>query len=536
MFSAKNPFSNIKNDFPAGLVVYFVALPLCLAIAQASTGHSELIFTGIIAGFVGGIIIGLISGSQLGVSGPAAGLVVIVNDGINKLGTDAAGNINYIAGFEAFLLAIVFAGVIQVLAGFMKAGIIGYYFPSSVIKGMLAAIGITLILKEYPHIMGYDKDFMGDESFDQGDGHNTFSEIYYATRYSTVGAIIISAISLGILLLFERPVFKKFQLFKFLPGALFVVLCGVLLNILFGVNVPALALEKEHLVQLPVASNAGQFISFFTLPDFSQFANPMVIQTAFTLAIVASLETLLSVEATDKLDPQKRNTPVNRELKAQGVGNIVSGLIGGLPLTQVIVRSSANINAGGTSKTSTIIHGSILLLSAILIPRYLNYIPLASLAAILLLVGYKLAKVSLFRQMYHLGHEQFLPFITTIIAILLTDLLKGIAIGMAMATFFILRKNYRNAYNYSKEKSPEGDVIRLELSEEVTFLNKANISYTLDHLPKRSRVIIDGSRSVNIDHDVLEIIHDYKAHMAMTKNIDITLINIPPVPEYKASH
>jgi MFS superfamily sulfate permease-like transporter len=528
--------NKLKFDIPAGLVVYFVALPLCLAIAQASTGRPELIFSGIIAGFVGGIVIGLLSGSALGVSGPAAGLVVIVNDGITKLGTTAAGTIDYSAGFQAFLLAVVFAGIIQLIAGFMKAGIIGYYFPSSVIKGMLAAIGITLILKEFPHIMGYDQDFMGDESFDQKDGHNTFSELYYAVKYSSAGAIIISVLSLALLIMFERPFMKRFQLFKFLPGALFVVLAGVMINFLFTGSYPQFALSGDHLVQLPVASNASDFLSFFTTPDFSQLTNPKVIQVAFTLAIVASIETLLSVEATDKLDPLKRSTPTNRELKAQGIGNIVSGLIGGLPLTQVIVRSSANINAGGVTKFSAIFHGFILLISAILIPRYLNFIPLASLAAILLLVGYKLAKVSLFRNMFKLGYEQFVPFIVTVVAILLTDLLKGICLGIAVSTFFILRKNYRNAYYAIEEKFLGTDVIRLVLSEEVTFLNKANISYTLDHLPSKSKVVIDGSRSVNIDHDVLEIIQEFNDHGSKAKNIDVRLINIPGVATPQDDH
>ncbi len=527
MSSKKNVFTNLKHDLPAGLVVYFVALPLCLGIASASTGRPELVFSGIIAGFIGGIVIGALSGSALGVSGPAAGLVVIVNDGINKLGTDAAGNINYMAGFTAFLLAVVLAGVIQVIAGYLKAGIIGYYFPSSVIKGMLAAIGIILILKELPHIMGYDQDFMGDEAFDQGDGHNTFTQLYYAFKYNSLGAIIISVLSVAILLLFERPFMKKFLLVKFLPGALFVVLGGIFLNLFFMGNYPGLALNGNHLVQLPVASSAPEFLSFFTFPDFSQIVNLKVIQVAFTLAIVASLETLLSVEAVDKLDPLKRSTPVNRELKAQGTGNIISGLIGGLPITQVIVRSSANVNAGGTSKVSTIFHGCILLVSAIVIPNYLNYIPRASLAAILLLTGYKLAKVGLFRSMYKLGWEQFVPFVATIVAVLFSDLLRGIAVGLAVATFFILRKNYRNAYNFSMEKDLDKDVIKLELSEEVTFLNKANISYTLDNLPEDCKVVIDGSRSINIDHDVLEIIHEFSRHTAGTKNIEVRLINIP---------
>lgn len=293
-----NLFAHLKNDLPSGLVVYLVALPLCLGVALASTGRADLLFAGVIAGVVGGVVIGLLSGSALGVSGPAAGLVVIVLTAIETLGT-----------FEAFLLAVFFAGVIQLIAGFLKAGIIGYYFPSSVIKGMLTAIGITLILKEIPHAFGYDEDFMGDESFFQDDGHNTFSELYYAVRYSSAGAIVISVVSLGLLILFDRPFMKRIQLFKFLPGALFVVLTGIFLNILFGGIVPDLEMTGKHLVQLPVATNISEFFSFFKFPDFSAISNPDVYVVAGTLAIVASLETLLSVEATDKLDPLKRNTP-----------------------------------------------------------------------------------------------------------------------------------------------------------------------------------------------------------------------------------
>jgi MFS superfamily sulfate permease-like transporter len=505
-----NIFANLKSDFPAGLVVFLVALPLCLGIALASTGRPDLLFSGIIAGVVGGIVVGSLSGSSLGVAGPAAGLVVIVLNALDTLGS-----------YEAFLLAVVLAGVIQVIAGFLKAGIIGYYFPSSVIKGMLAAIGITLILKEIPHAFGYDKDFMGDDAFAQIDGHNTFTELYYAVRYSSTGAIIISLISLGILLLFERPFMKKIQLFKFIPGALFVVLLGVALNSFFMVAIPEWAMSGEHLVKLPVASNPQEFISFFTLPDFSFITNPAVYTVAFTLAIVASLETLLSVEATDKLDPYKRTTPTNRELKAQGVGNIVSGMIGGLPVTQVIIRSSANIDSGGKTQMSTIIHGFILLLTAIFIPFYLNMIPLASLAVILLLVGYKLSKISLYQKMYQIGWDQFIPFIVTIIAILMTDLLKGIAIGMVVAIYFILRKNYKHSYYYKKEDHHEGEVITLQLSQEVTFLNKGSIGKTLKDLPEGSTVVIDGTNSVNIDYDVLEIIQNFKNHTAPSKNITV---------------
>lgn len=519
MASPKNNlFSNLKYDFPAGLVVYLVALPLCLGVALASTGRSDLLFSGIIAGVVGGIVVGLASGSALGVAGPAAGLVVIVLTALEKLGS-----------FELFLLAVTIAGILQVIAGLLKAGVIGYYFPSAVIKGMLAAIGITLILKEIPHAFGYDADFMGDEAFDQKDGQNTFTELYNAVRYSSTGAIVISVISLGLLMLFDKPFMKRIQLFKFLPGALFVVIIGVLLNFLFKGFMPDWVLSGDHLVQLPVATSASEFFSFFKTPDFSGFQNPEVYTVAITIAIVASLESLLSVEATDKLDPYKRDTPTNRELIAQGLGNITSGLIGGLPITQVIVRSSANIDSGGKTKMATIIHGSILLLSAILIPKYINYVPLACLAAILLLIGYKLSKFSLYKGMYKLGKDQFIPFIVTIVAILSTDLLKGIAIGMLVAIFFILRKNYKHSYYYKKEEHRDGEVITLLLSEEVTFLNKGSIGSTLDNLPSNSTVIIDGSKSIHIDYDVLEIIQEFKAHSAPQRNITVETKGIKDV-------
>ncbi len=509
---------NFRYDVSASLVVFLVALPLCLGIGLASTGRPDLIFSGIIAGIVGGIVVGSLSGSSLGVAGPAAGLVVIVLSALATLGS-----------YEAFLLAVVIAGVIQVVAGFLKAGIIGYYFPSSVIKGMLAAIGLTLILKQIPHALGYDKDYIGDIALQQADQHNTFSEIYYAAIYHNMGAIIISVVSIALLIMFDKPFIKKITMFRFLPGALFVVIVGIVLNLVLpGIN-PAWRLEGEHLVQLPVASSAMEFFGFFRTPDFSALSNPDVYVVALTLAIVASLETLLSVEATDKLDPYKRVTPTNRELKAQGIGNIVSGLIGGLPITQVIVRSSANVNAGGKTKMSAILHGGILLISVIVIPAYLNLIPLASLAAVLLMVGYKLSNISLYRSMFRLGWEQFLPFIITVIAILATDLLKGIALGMAFAIFFILRKNYKHAYFYRKETRNNREVITLRLSEEVTFLNKASIQLSLDELPENSKVVIDGTNSITVDYDVLEIIEDFKRHSAPNRNIELETLGLREV-------
>lgn len=502
-----------KNDLPSGIVVFLVALPLCLGIALASGAP---LFSGIIAGIVGGIVVASVSGSALSVSGPAAGLTVIVINSIAQLGT-----------YPTFLLAVVLAGVIQLILGYLKAGIIGHYFPSSVIKGMLAAIGLILIFKQIPHALGYDKDTEGDFYFFQVDGENTFSEIINSINHLSLGAILISFVSLAILILWERPVFKKYSFFKTVPAALVVVLLGVLINyILLMVN-PELALVNGHLVKLPVAGSVGDFVNQFTLPDFTAISNPKVYVVAFTLAIVASLESLLSVEATDKLDPEKRNTPTNRELKAQGIGNVVSGLIGGLPVTAVIVRSSANVNAGGKTKLAAIIHGVLLLLSVILFAQVLNKIPLACLAAVLLVVGYKLAKVSLFKGMFKLGWDQFLPFIVTVVVILLTDLLKGISVGMAVSIFFILRNNYKRPYFFVRSEHQDGDIITLELAEDVTFINKGSVTLTLYHLPENSRVIIDGRRSKNIDLDVLEIIHTFN-ETAHLKNIEVQLISIPP--------
>lgn len=519
----KNLFSNWKSDIPSSLVVFLVALPLCLGVGLASTKVDGIagmpnIFSGIIAGVVGGVIVGFFSGSRLGVSGPAAGLIMIVSTAIVSIGS-----------FEGFLLAVVLSGLIQLIAGFAGAGIIGNYFPSSVIKGMLAAIGLTLILKEIPHALGYDKDFMGDESFFQWDGHNTFSELLYALNAFHPGAIIISVVSLLILILFDKSFMKRFAIFKILPGALFVVVIGILLNELFNVINPRLYVDSIHLVSLPVADSFASFTSFFSTPDWTYFSNPNVYIVAFTIALVGSLETLLSVEATDKLDPMKHHTPTNRELKAQGIGNMLSGLIGGLPVTQVIVRSSANINSGGKSKLSTILHGMLLMITVIFIPTILNLIPLASLAAILLMVGYKLSKVQLYRQMYKLGFDQFLPFIFTILAVLLSDLLKGIAIGMAVAIFYILKKNYKNNYKTEILPSEKGENMIIQLSEEVSFLNKGSIQELLSRVKRNTILIIDGSNCHKIDHDVLEIIQDFKDHEAAEKNINLTTINIPEV-------
>jgi carbonic anhydrase len=413
------------------------------------------------------------------------------------------------------------SGVLQLIAGFFKAGVVAGYIPSSVIKGMLAAIGITLILKEIPHLVGYDADFMGDESFIQSDGHNTLSELFYALNGIQIGSLIIGVFSLILLIIWDLPVVKKIKFINQIPGALVAVLIAVGLNLTFNSFFPDLQISKEHLVQIPVLSSISELPSLFTFPDFGFLSNPNVYIIALTLAIVGSLETLLSVEATDKLDPEKNITPKNKELRAQGIGNIVSSLIGGLPVTQVIVRSSANINSGGKSKLSTIIHGFFLLSAILFIPAILNLIPLSVLGAVLILVGYKLTKVSLFTQMYRLGQEQFIPFITTILGVLFTDLLKGIGIGMAFAIFYILKSNYKN--HFTKEEKQ--DEVIITLSEEVTFLNKSGIQEMLLATKPNSKLIIDGSKCKSIDHDVLEMLEEYKKFGSKNKNIDFQMLN-----------
>ena len=509
----KNYFTEIKHDLPASIVVFFVAVPLCLGIALASGAP---LFAGIIAGIVGGIVVGVASGSPLGVSGPAAGLAVIVLTSIATLG----------GSWEAFLLAVVLAGILQLVLGYAKAGFIAYFVPSSVIKGMLTGIGLLIILKQIPHALGWDKDAVGDDAFLQRDGENTFSEIIKALEFMTPGALLIAAISLGILILWDKVLTKKHKLFGMLNGPLVVVLLGIVMNYLYQNGTLNFSLAADQVVNIPVPENLAGFFAQFTLPDFSAITNWQVWKIAFVLAIVASLETLLCVEATDKMDPYKRVTPTNRELKAQGLGNVLSGMIGGLPLTQVIIRSTANISFGGKTKMSAILHGVFLLISALTIASVLNMIPLASLAAILLMVGYKLAKPALFKQMYKLGWEQFIPFTVTVITILLTDLLTGIIAGMIMGGFYALRHSYRNSHYMKEDITSENGVntYHLVLAEEVSFFNKASLIRELEEIPENSKVIIDCTNSKSIDYDVVELIKNYDSN-AKTKNIVVEKIN-----------
>jgi MFS superfamily sulfate permease-like transporter len=503
-------FKTLKNDIPASIVVFFVALPLCLGIALASGAP---LFSGIIAGIVGGILVGALSGSKIGVSGPAAGLVAIVLTAIGSLGS-----------YENFLVAVVLAGIIQLVFGVLKAGVIGYYFPSSVIKGMLTGIGIIIILKQIPHFFGYDVEPEGADSFLEPSGENTFSALVNVVDNITLGSMVIGIVGLAILMLWDKVLSKKGKIFQVIQGPLVAVVVGIIFHLLTQSNT-SLVIEQSHLVSVPIPENTASFIAQFTLPNFGAITNIEVWIVAFTIALVASLETLLCVEATDKIDPHKNVTPTNRELLAQGVGNIVSGMIGGLPVTQVIVRSSANIQSGGRSKMSAIIHGFLLFGSVILIPTLLNMIPLSVLAAILLIVGYKLAKPSLFKEMYKLGWKQWVPFVVTVVGIVFTDLLVGISLGLAVGIVVILIKSYQNSHFLHKEgEDVEDGKIKMTLAEEVTFFNKGAILKELDNLPENSFLEIDLRKTKYLDYDIVEILEDFM-FKAKERNIDVKLIS-----------
>ena len=514
-------FKHIKSDIPSSIVVFFVALPLCLGIALASGAP---LFSGLIAGIVGGIVVGSLSGSKIGVSGPAAGLAAIVLTAIGTLG-----------GYENFLVAVVLGGIIQLVFGLLKAGIIGYYFPSSVIKGMLTGIGIIIILKQIPHFFGYDTDPEGDFAFFQVDGENTFSEIINSINHIIPGSALIGLVSLGILLLWDKVLSKKGKFFQIVQGPLVAVVVGIIFYVVTKTN-ETLAIANSHLVSVPIPEDATSFLNQFSFPNFGVITSPDVWIVAFTLALVASLETLLCVEATDKLDPHKNVTPTNRELLAQGTGNILSGLIGGLPITQVIVRSSANIQSGGRTKLSAIIHGFLLLISVILIPRLLNMIPLSVLAAVLLIVGYKLAKPALFKKMYDLGWKQWVPFTVTVVGIVFIDLLYGIGLGLAVGIVVILIKSYQNShFLHIEDKSNGKHKIKMTLAEEVTFFNKGAILKELDSLPRDTYLELDVRKTRYLDNDIIEILDDF-AFKAKERNIDIKLVSERGVVENPTSY
>ena len=503
-------FLNFKNDLPASIVVFFVALPLCLGIALASGAP---LFSGLISGIVGGVIVGILSGSKIGVSGPAAGLAAIVLTAIGTLG-----------GYENFLVAVVLGGIIQVVFGLLKAGIIAYYFPSSVIKGMLTGIGIIIILKQIPHFFGYDAVPEGDFAFFQLDGENTFSELLKTLNFIRPGSALIGIVSLIILLFWDNVLSKKGKIFQVIQGPLVAVVTGIVFYVLTKSN-NLLAISGTHLVSVPVPKDATSFLNQFSFPNFSALSNPEIWVVAFTIALVASLETLLCVEATDKLDPHKNVTPTNRELLAQGTGNIISGMIGGLPITQVIVRSSANIQSGGRSKLSSILHGLLLLSSVMVIPNLLNKIPLSVLAAILLIVGYKLAKPTLFIKMYHLGWKQFIPFTVTVLGIVFIDLLYGIGLGLGVGIVVILIKSYQNSHFLHIENNNGAHLkIKMMLAEEVTFFNKGSILKELDAIVENSFLELNVTKTRYLDNDIVEILDDF-ALKAKERNINIKLVS-----------
>lgn len=502
-------FAHVSRDLPAGLVVFLVALPLCLGIALAS-GAPPL--SGVIAGIIGGLVVGWLSGSEKSVSGPAAGLAVIVFGAIQKLGA-----------YETFALAVLLSGVIQIAFGYLRAGGIGDFIPHSVIKGMLAAIGLILVLKQIPHALGNDRDYVGDLGFQQTDDLNTFSEIAATISAISPGALLISVLSLAVLIGWETRWIRSFKWSGLVPPALLVVVLGTLVNEALRAWMPGWSLtqEREQLVQLPVISSAGEFVDLFKLPRFSDITQSAVWVTAVTIAIVGSIETLLCLEATDKLDPEKRLSDPNKELRAQGVGNLLSGLVGGLPITSVIVRSSANIYAGARTRLSALVHGAMLLLALMFLSKFLNHIPLAALAAILIAVGYKLASFKVMAHMRRQGLSQFLPFMVTVIAIMATDLLKGIFCGFLVGIFFVMRTNHHSAVTLVNE----GQDFMLRFNKDMSFVNKQELKKRLREIPDGARVVVNGSSSLFVDHDVYEALEEFGTS-ARFRGIEIEYQNV----------
>ncbi len=518
-------FKTIKNDLPASIVVFFVALPLCLGIALASGAP---LFSGLIAGIIGGIVVGALSGSNIGVSGPAAGLAAIVLVAITSL------------GYENFLVAVVIGGIIQLLFGVLRLGIIGYFFPSSVIKGMLTGIGIIIILKQIRFFFGMDKNVEGNIDFLKVEWDNLLSGLLndinaLLSGNISVGATVIGVIAIGILLLWSNVLSKKGKIFQLVQGPLVAVVIGIMYYLFTKGG--SMGLVDSQLVSVPVPDSFDSFKTQFSFPNFSVITKPEIWLTGFTIALVASLETLLCVEATDKLDPHKNVTPTNRELFAQGTGNIVSGMIGGLPITQVIVRSSANIQSGGRSKMSAIIHGFFLLISVILIPKLLNNIPLSVLAAVLFIVGFKLAKPSTFKSMFQLGWKQWVPFMATVLPMVITgDLLLGIGLGLAVGIVVILLKSFQNSHFLHKEGEDIDDgKMKMTLAEEVTFFNKGAILKELDKLPENSFLELDVTKTRYLDNDIIEILEDFGLK-AKERNITIKLISERGIEENPASY
>lgn len=497
----------LRHDLIAGLVVFLVALPLCLGVALAAGAP---LFSGILTGIIGGLLVGAVSRSHTSVSGPSPALTAVVAAQLVALGS-----------FEAFLLALVIAGGLQIALGLMKAGFLAEFLPTSVIKGLLAAIGVILILKQIPHLIGHDADPEGEMSFYQPDQQNTFSEFLGMLSDAHFGAALIGLMAVALLVYWDRlKIFQK----SILPGPLMVVLFGVTFSELLSMAGGSWRIPSSAFVNVPIPADWDEVWSLFRRPDVLQWSNPAIYVAAVTIAAAASLETLLSLEAVDKLDPRRRRSPASRELVAQGVGNLAAGLIGGIPVSSVIVRSSVNLNAGSRTKLSTIIHGLLLLLSVTLLPGLLNRIPLSCLAGILLVTGVKLASPALFRQMWDQGRTQFLPFITTVVAIVFTDLLTGVLIGLAVALAFILHSNLRRPLRCKRERHLQHEVVRIELANQVSFLNRAALKQRLDDVPAGQHVVIDGSQTDYLDPDILDLIHDFTTATAPIRGVQAHLV------------
>lgn len=496
---------SFKSDFFSSIVVFLVAIPLCLGIAVAS-GAPPL--SGLLAGVIGGIVVGIFSGAPLSVSGPAAGLTVIV---LNALET--------LSSFEAFLLAVFLAGIIQLILGFLKAGIIGYFFPISVIRGMLSAIGLILIITQIPLVFGYLADNPANIILYNDHNNGMFSKLIHSVLSPSIGAVLISAVSFILYLLFESRRMKAFYWISAIPTALLVVVTGVFINQAFIAWLPSLSLSSTQLVNIPVFEHTFDLFKEFKSPDWTAFAEITIYKTAITIAIIASIETLLSVEAADQLDEQKRITPPNRELRAQGIGNMLSGLVGGLPITAVIVRSAANINAGGKTKASTILHGFWILLSILFIAPIINRIPLASLAVILVVIGYKLVTPKIIFNQYRLGASQFVPFMVTIIAVLLTDLLVGIGIGILFSLYYVIKSHYGEALKIQREDNR----VKFIFGERVSFLNKAEIGRALAQLKAGDEVEINLTNNRFLDSDIRALIQNIR-QTARKRDIALKII------------
>ncbi len=501
---------HLARDALASVVVFLVAVPLCLGIAQASGADP---FAGLIAGIVGGIVVGIASGSHTSVSGPAAGLTAVVAAQIASLGS-----------YETFLLAVILAGVIQITLGLLRAGVIAAYFPTSVIRGLLTAIGVILILKQFPHLVGLDTDPEGDLAFFQRDGRNTFSELIAAATSFHSGAALVGLVSLVLTIAWERIKWLKNSA---IPGPFVVVLIGVALSQLmrtYAASGSNWAISPSHLVQVPVADSLESFAKFLRFPDFARITDPKLLVAALTLAIVASLETLLNLEAVDKLDRQQRYSPPNRELLAQGIGNSVAGFLGGLPITSVIVRSSVNVNAGAKTKRSAVFHGLLLLLCTGFLPTVLNLIPLSSLAAVLIVTGFQLASPNLVQAMWKKGWNRFLPYVITVAAIVFTDLLIGVIIGLSVSMLFILTSNLKRPVRHVIERHVSGEVHRFELASQLSFFNRAILDAALRKLPRNSQVLLDARNTVFVDPDVIDFIQTYREKIAPARGITVSLL------------